>query len=400
MKNVLFLFIPLLLVSCNKTAKITVTNPLAVERNNEIVEFPLLPVKEKLGLQGDGQFIILDPAGFQVPYQILSDGETVIFQATVSGNSSAKYTVQAGTPENFAPRTFARQVPERLDDFAWENDRIAFRMYGPALKASGQNPSNGVDMWLKRTEDLIIDKWYKNDLAGIASYHVDNGEGLDCYKVARTLGVGGVAPFVDSILWVGGHYSRYEIKESGALRTEFTLYYDEFPIGTADEKCAPTPKQTVQAILTIRLDAGNQLNKASVVYQGENVDRMPVATGLYLHKFQNINDLDIPNTERRTLKTNNMMAMAADAIADDKTPSGRAFMGVIVPTDVEIKENEGVCIPGAHLLAVGTHNAGQPFVYYFGGGWSKFGFETDEDWFEYMESSQAKIQQALQVSVR
>lgn len=28
---------------------------------------------------------------------------------------------------------FCRQVPERMDDFAWENDRGAFRMYGPAL---------------------------------------------------------------------------------------------------------------------------------------------------------------------------------------------------------------------------------------------------------------------------
>jgi hypothetical protein len=47
-----------------------------------------------------------------------------------------------------------------------------------------------MDFWAKKTESLIIDKWYKDDLAGVASYHEDHGEGLDFYKVGRTLGLG------------------------------------------------------------------------------------------------------------------------------------------------------------------------------------------------------------------
>ena len=39
--------------------------------------------------------------------------------------------------------TYARFVPERSDDFAFENDKVAFRIYGPALKNSGVN--NGID---------------------------------------------------------------------------------------------------------------------------------------------------------------------------------------------------------------------------------------------------------------
>ena len=65
-------------------------------------------------------------------------------------------------------------------------------VYGPALKATGEI-SNGMDFWAKRIEGLI-DKWYENDLSGVASYHTDHGEGLDYYKVGRTLGLGMTAP--------------------------------------------------------------------------------------------------------------------------------------------------------------------------------------------------------------
>ena len=42
---------------------------------------------------------------------------------------------------------FARFVPERMDDFAWENDRIGFRVFGPALSLV-EETGNGVDVWV------------------------------------------------------------------------------------------------------------------------------------------------------------------------------------------------------------------------------------------------------------
>ena len=56
------------------------------------------------------------------------------------------------------PKVYGRYVPERKDDFAWENEFAAWRMYGPALKA--ENPSNGVDLWLKASPELIVDSFY------------------------------------------------------------------------------------------------------------------------------------------------------------------------------------------------------------------------------------------------
>ena len=48
----------------------------------------------------------------------------------------------------------ARYVPERMDDFAFENDKVAFRVYGPALTDSAEN--NGTDCWLKRVDYPIV----------------------------------------------------------------------------------------------------------------------------------------------------------------------------------------------------------------------------------------------------
>ncbi len=87
------------------------------------------------------------------------------------------------------PVTYCRFVPERVDDFAWENDKIAFRAYGPALHDKAED--SGFDCWLKRVDYPIINKWYKENAAG-KSYHKDYGEGYDPYKAGSSRGCGGV----------------------------------------------------------------------------------------------------------------------------------------------------------------------------------------------------------------
>ena len=111
-----------------------------------------------------------------------------------------RFIPNKGTPKPIVPKTFARFVPERKDDFAWENDMAAYRVYGPAL--ADENPSNGIDLWLKKTEELVVDSFYKADLQYGKSYHDDHGQGVDCYKVDHTLGAGGVAPYVNGELLI------------------------------------------------------------------------------------------------------------------------------------------------------------------------------------------------------
>lgn len=110
-------------------------------------------------------------------------------------------------PERYrreAPRVHARFVPEREDDFAWENDLIAFRAFGPALREKAER--GGFDAWLKRVPWPIVDKWFIENATAFASfprdpstksYHKDQGEGYDPYKVGPSLGCGGTAIWLD-----------------------------------------------------------------------------------------------------------------------------------------------------------------------------------------------------------
>ena len=52
-----------------------------------------------------------------------------------------------------------RQYPERLDDVAWENDRAAYRAYGPALQEKGAR-AFGYDIWTKSAVSYTHLVWY------------------------------------------------------------------------------------------------------------------------------------------------------------------------------------------------------------------------------------------------
>ncbi len=373
MKKIIFGFLAsLFLLSCSKSTEITVVNCLDVDRSNEMVSFCLCKVRSELGMNDSDQIIILDANHDKVPYQLLSDGETVIFQANVLANDSAVYRVMIGEPDSVAPKTYGRQVPERKDDFAWESDRIAFRMYGPAL--APENPSNGVDVWLKRTDELVVNKFYKDDLEKGIHYHVDNGQGLDCYKVGHTLGAGGIAPYVDSTLWIGNHYNSYKILENGPLRTVFELTYDTLKIAG----------KLIKQTLTVTIDAGCQLNKAEVSYEVDSI--MPIAAGIYLH-----DSIDNYLADAKA----GYIAYAENAVSDAGVPSGRSYVGVIMYSDITATP-----IIDKSLLAVTEYNPQAKFTYFFGAGWSKWGFEKDEDWFAYMASQAKKIKSPLVLKVK
>lgn len=167
----LLLAVALLLFGCT-TAKSEMTlhieNAGTTDRENEMVEVAWEKVQQQLSLTADQTILITDDDGQQLPYQLVTNGtattETVIFPVTLKAGEKRTYRITTGVPRPFQPLVYGRLVPERKDDFTWENNRTAFRVYGPALKATGEI-SNGIDFWAKKTDSLIIDKWYKNDLS-------------------------------------------------------------------------------------------------------------------------------------------------------------------------------------------------------------------------------------------
>lgn len=354
--------------------QIVVKNTADFDRTAEIVEVKVCKKNADLVSK---QFVLKNNNGREVAYQLVYDkNKTVsgfIFQADVKAKSTSVYQISEGKPAQVKYKTSARFVPERKDDFAWENDLAAYRMYGPAL--AKENPSNGVDLWLKRTSDTIVSKRYRDELQNGLTYHVDRGNGLDCYKVGHTLGAGGIAPYQAGKLYVGDYYNRFEVKENGPLRSVFTLYYDKVKVGN----------ETVSQEITITTSAGSALNKAVVKYSGKT-QPFQLAAGIFTH--------DEKGVKSSSLKAGTI-AYAEDAVSDAKVPSGRNYVGVVIPCKVKTVVNQD-----NHLLITADYKANSNFTYYFGGGWSKWQFPTDKDWFDAIEKFSKQLKQPLKVSVK
>lgn len=203
-----------------------------------------------------------------------STGPAADRQATAEKTSKVAAELEqdpVAEPETEAETmAYGRFVPEREDDFAWENDKVAFRIYGPSSGGKGQ--VSGVDAWLKKVPYSIIDKWYAGHLEGI-SYHKDHGEGYDPYHVGDSRGVGGTAIWIDGTPWPAGKYLSYEVLESGGDLVRFTVQYEwDTPLGLVGEA------------KTISLSLGDQLYEVGSVFtlNGEPAS-LPIAIGLTTH---------------------------------------------------------------------------------------------------------------------
>ena len=134
---------------------ITVTNDEKVQRQ-EVVEVDIQAVYRALGIQAGEPFLVKNALGQEVIYQVSYDGK-LLLDASVRPCGTADFTVMKGVPRAMKSFVTGKQYPERVDDIAWENDRTAYRIYGPALQKSGER-AFGVDVWVKNTPDLEVEK--------------------------------------------------------------------------------------------------------------------------------------------------------------------------------------------------------------------------------------------------
>lgn len=241
--------------------------------------------------------------------------------------------------ESQAIRVFGRYVPERKDDFAWENDRIAFRMYGPALEADGE-VSSGIDVWCKSTSRLVIDDWYKG-----GDYHSDHGEGADFYKVGPSRGCGGLAVWHQGKMHASRNWAGQQILESSPERLTFQLKYNPWEVG---------PRK-VWETKTVSLSAGSNLNRIESVLFSDPSDCLTIAIGIALRDGEG--EVIIKDQAQGLL----MYWEPANG------PNGHTGCAVLVDPDrlVDMIEAE------EHVLALVTVQPGQTLVYYAGACWSK-----------------------------
>lgn len=269
--------------------------------------------------------------------------------------------------EKSGPAAYARFVPERKDDFAFENDKVAFRIYGPDLKDSAEN--SGIDCWLKRVDYPIIDKWYSENAMG-KSYHKDHGEGYDPYKVGSSLGCGGLALWIDGKLVQSNVFQGYRIKENGPSRVVFEIDY-------AWEDIEGDFTETRRFTLAL----GSQLFKAeSQIFSHGEPTPAKVAIGIATDGGQAM--VSSKSTQ------NTVWISAWQSIHDAHLGTG-AILDKESYASTQIIDSDKSDRSHIALIA-NTDNEGR-IVYHAGFAWSKAGEIVNlEDWIQYLNTFSEK----------
>jgi pectinesterase len=376
-----------LLVACATTLSVgqsrkvivTVTNSAPIEVRTATISVPWTVLKNLLpGLDAktvevtgreSSQPLLCQPFDADldaVPDKLLfqSDfkpGETKHFEVVASATVSREDTSLVD----------ARFVEPR-QDLAWENDRIAFRMYGPALAAE---VDNGIDVWTKRVRYLIVKKWYEGEeQTPKIVYHEDHGEGADFFNVGRSLGCGGVGIWADGKLAQPGVFSSYKIISTGPIRTCFDLTYDKWNVA------GKALKETAR----ISLDAGQNLNKITLVFSGEK-DGQPLELAGGLVKR--------PKTTMFRNAQEGWMSLWGPTNEDAQ--NGSLGTGIVFNKSGYTSMNED----STQYLILGKAATDSAFTYYAGAGWTRSGdFKSEEDWKDYLANVAAAIQSPLSVS--
>ena len=390
----------------NPDLKVLVTNPTPEERTQEMTEIATALVFDRLDLTDTDQFVIYDEEGNEIPYQLTYD-EKVIFPVDVDSMDTAVFTFQKGEPQMVNTVVYGAQYPEWQDDLAWENDKSAYRVYGPDVQRRGQK-SFGYDIFTKNVSELVMEGRYslilneetwktikalrkagQKELADSIdhsiSYHVDHGTGMDCYQVGATLGAGTAAIMNGEEIIYPYCYQDFEILDNGPLR--YTMRLKFTPLVVKNDS-------NVIETRIIQLDKGSYLNKTTITYENLT-DKQNLAVGIAIHK---------PFVDRYNFNTTDGYMAYADPTQNVNNGNGIIYVGAVFPKnvqDIKLQEFEKPQ-SGAigHVLALNEYVPGDDFIYYWGAGWSKAGIKSDTEWIEYLKEYARKVRTPLIVEIQ
>lgn len=367
--SIVLILAALITSACAQQVKLAVTNPSDHQRQ-EVVEADLKAVCRLLGSAADETFIVRNGMGQEQAYQKSHDGKLLIY-VSVLPHSEAEFTITKGQPSAFRSFVFGRLFPERIDDFAWENDKSAYRVYGPALQRTGEK-SFGTDVWTKSTSNLVLEHRYKMHLEGVAqrdslrkvgkkresdsmyvatSFHHDHGYGMDVYSVGPSLGCGAPALMKDGELVFPYCFKDYKVLDNGPLRFTFELTYHTNSDGITEHRI-------------ISLDRGSHYNRVTVWYDGIRKP-MSWASGVVLNGD---GQLDLGSD----------YVLYADPTDNPRIHQSQIYVGTLFPNGVDkttiLKGNKN------HGIGIVSKYNGKPYTYYFGSAWSCYDVKTMDEW--------------------
>jgi rhamnogalacturonyl hydrolase YesR len=418
--------------------EVKITNPSAFRRDCETVEIKLKDLYAhhfsggELAVMDGASSRILDsqiynsnppeekvmrppfPKPDKLLFQVdLAPDETrtfYIFDASIYVQRTVKVLPAVPPP---IVKTFARYVPEREDDFAWESDRIAHRMYGTALETWQKEPltSSGVDVWIKRTRNLVINQMY-----GTMKLFDIHGPSQDDYRVGKTRGCGGLGIWNDGKLYVSKNWHHYRVITTGPIRSEFELTYEAWDAGSG---------RMVSETKRISIDAGSNMSRVESTFSSDDKSPLQIGVGLAERPGDNVivpdGSLEINSWRTSTAKGLVVQNQAEGWMAywqPQDFAKGATAVAIILPKGcVETFTNDNPNLPASaftppthtvgegqpplrDLLAVAPAEIGRPFVYYLGAGWDQSGdFPDAKSWMDYVRRFAERRDQPVQVTV-
>ncbi len=392
------------LFSCNSSSqekKFTVTNRLPVARSSETVSIAIDQIPALVHEYGARNLQIRETGSQETlllqTIDTNADGKTdeIIFQTDIGANEEKRFVIEqkngsTTTGMEGEAKAFSRFVPENNEDYAWENDRVAFRAYGRVTEAreSGGTVSggtSGIDAWFKRVSYPIIDKWYQinqeaklNKEAGaphIDTYHTDKGEGYDPYAVGSSRGIGGTGIWENDTLYVSKPFIQWKQIASGPIRTIFELSYAPW------QAC----KRSIHEKKRISLDLGSNLSRHEVSISTS--DHLPnIAAGIALHDQQG-----------------EIKAMPREGWFRYWEPMDDSEVGVGIvldPARVQSYIDPQNAAADDNLLVLMEAEENK-VVYYAGYGWKKSGqFSSPDEWDQYLQNFSMRLASPLAVEFR
>ena len=367
---------------------------------------------------------ILDSQLYYSPYpgEGGDSSQRLLFQVDLApGETKTFYILDAAALAAVPPpivKTMARYVPERFDDFAWESDRIAHRIYGQALIKAEGTISSGADVWIKKDRGLIVDTMYATK-----HYHEDNGSFMDDYRVGKSRGCGGLGIWDGKKLFVSSNWKTWKLITTGPIRSEFELTYEPWDAGNG---------KWVSEVKRFSIDAGSWLTKVSStltsltpVYSSDGMVDLKHPASF----TTNNPPLTLPigvGVAERACPTNREEFIANDLTEGwltywqpEDQPKGTTAVAILLPKN-SVKEftNDNPSMPDSvkHAnvpqpthegyppirtqLAVTQMEVGEPFTYYFGASWDRSGdFTNHVQWEDYVKRFAERRDQPLQVTI-
>ena len=358
------------------TLTVKAVNHLDLARPSQTLELSakdLAPIGEK-----DLKKIhVSDAAGKELLCQAVdTDGDLtpdqVIFQADFKPGETSTFKVSAGKKwiykkEDF--RAYGRFNRERFDDFVWENDRTAHRMYGKALETWQAEPltSSTFDIWMKRTPKLVVNEWYM-----VYNYHADTGEGADFYSAGPSRGIGGNGLWAKDKLWLSKNFVGSRVLAQGPIRILFELAYEPFDVDGVP----------VSEVKRIHLDAGQSFNRFESRYKAPAGKPLVTAIGL------------------RKVDMTDKAVSAADgwwASWEPVKKGAEGSMGAAIIMDP--KRHVGGAEDDRNLLVLASAPENTA-VYWAGGGWDRSGHFADfAAWKTYVDRFARGVRSPIEVTV-